>query len=104
MASTNTVVFSINGKQYSVADPEPYYTLNQFIRSQPNLKGTKHNCGQGGCGVCMVTITYKDPGSGAMLSMPVNSCIRPLLSCHGMDITTVEGVGQIGNLHPVQQR
>ncbi len=104
MATTNSFEFQLNGVTQRVTDPEPYYTLNDYIRSQPGLKGTKHNCGQGGCGVCMVNITYTDPGIGSVTTVPVNSCIRPLLSCAGMNVTTVEGIGQMGNLHPVQQR
>ena len=102
--TTNTVVFKINGTEHTVVNPEPYMTLNEYIRGQPNLKGTKKNCGQAGCGVCTVVASYPDPGSGKVVNVSLNSCVHPLISCNGQEITTVEGVGTMDNLHPVQER
>jgi aerobic-type carbon monoxide dehydrogenase small subunit (CoxS/CutS family) len=42
----NTVTLTINGRPYQAVNPEPYTTLNEFIRQQPDLKGTKKNCKQ----------------------------------------------------------
>ena len=104
-APVESVTFSVNGVSHTVANPEPYATLNSYLRSQPGLGGTKHNCGAAGCGVCAVVLTFAHPVSGATVSVPVNSCVRPLLACQGQTITTVEGIGG-GPLpmHPVQQR
>ena len=44
--TTDAVTFTLNGQLHTVRDVEPYRTLNDYIRDQPNLKGTKHNCGQ----------------------------------------------------------
>jgi xanthine dehydrogenase/oxidase len=66
--------------------------------------GTKKNCGQGGCGVCMVVISYVD-GSSTNKTVHVNSCLRPLISCNGAAVTTVEGIGSTeAGLNPIQER
>ena len=62
----------------------PYTTLHDFIRSRTQWRGTKRNCGEGGCGACCVTLTTPENRH-----LSVNSCIRPVLSCNGMAVTTV---------------
>ena len=48
---SNTVTFSLNGKKHTV-EPDPMKTLNEYIREQSGLQGTKITCNQGGCGNC----------------------------------------------------
>jgi len=65
-------------------------TLNEYIRAQPGLTGTKRSCGEGGCGACTVTVLTTSDG----IPKAVNSCFRPLCACDGWNITTIEGAQQ----------
>ena len=49
----SSLVFYLNGKKIVVKNPNPEWTLLDFIRSQHGLKGTKLGCGEGGCGACV---------------------------------------------------
>ncbi|XP_052860957.1 xanthine dehydrogenase/oxidase-like [Anopheles cruzii] len=102
------VRFTINGQLYTVnGTTVPVDTsLNTFIRDRAHLKGTKFMCREGGCGACVVTISGHHPISKERHSWAANSCLLPVLSCHGHDILTVEGIGgrRRGSYHPVQQR
>eukprot|EP00013_Stygamoeba_regulata_P027262 CAMPEP_0177664620 /NCGR_PEP_ID=MMETSP0447-20121125/20598_1 /TAXON_ID=0 /ORGANISM="Stygamoeba regulata, Strain BSH-02190019" /LENGTH=1404 /DNA_ID=CAMNT_0019170619 /DNA_START=82 /DNA_END=4296 /DNA_ORIENTATION=- len=95
---------TINGELHSLDKVDLGMTLNEFIRSLPNLKGTKKSCGEGGCGACTVVLSYTD-GGGTQHKVSVNSCLRPLAACNGMSITTVEGIGsKKTGYHDIQQR
>jgi len=101
----SSIQITVNGLQYTVESPDPLVTLNEFLRYTLGLVGTKKTCGEGGCGACAVTLTRFDATQQKEVSDSVNSCLRPLCSCDGMSITTVEGIGsqRIG-FHPVQER
>ncbi|XP_046483350.1 xanthine dehydrogenase/oxidase isoform X2 [Neodiprion pinetum] len=96
----DTVAFTINGVPYTVDESTPSGTsLNVYLREHANLRGTKAMCLEGGCGVCIVAVNI---GGN---TMAVNSCLVPILICHGWEITTIEGVGNRGSgYHPVQAR
>ncbi|VVC93405.1 unnamed protein product [Leptidea sinapis] len=79
------------------------YTLNDFIRKHLNLRGTKYMCNEGGCGVCIVSVTAPD-SNGTVRTFSVNSCLVLILSCQGWEITTVEGIGDRKVYHPIQRR
>ncbi|KJE95964.1 XDH protein [Capsaspora owczarzaki ATCC 30864] len=99
------ISFRVNGTAYIVTQPDPTVTLNEFIRSRPGLKGTKKTCGEGGCGACVVTMTIPATQSSPVQQIAVNSCLRPLCSVDGYDITTTEGLGnRQDGLHPIQDR
>ena len=52
-----------------------------------------------------VLLSYTNASDGSVVSVPVNACLRPLLSCAGMSVTTIEGVGSLrAGYHPVQTR
>jgi len=51
----------------------PQTLLVDFIRDVAGLKGTKYNCREGGCGVCVVSVRSKDPNSGQETIRSVNS-------------------------------
>ncbi|XP_059174496.1 uncharacterized protein LOC131954765 [Physella acuta] len=61
-------------------------------------------CKEAGCGCCAVTVTYA-PGGDKAETMSINSCLCPLYSVDGWQITTVEGIGsQKDGFHPIQER
>ncbi|XP_058054257.1 uncharacterized protein LOC131205952 [Anopheles bellator] len=87
--------FTINGQQFEVtpSDVSTETTLNSFIRDHAHLTGTKFMCLEGGCGACVVNLSGTHPVTGQPFSCAVNSCLFPTLACHGMHVTTVEGIG-----------
>lgn len=82
---------NINQKTYTV-DVDPQMPLLWVIRDFVGLKGTKFGCGMAQCGACTVHMD----GSA------VRSCILPVSSVAGKEITTIEGISE-NNDHPVQK-
>ena len=82
----------VNGNQHEVA-AAPDETLLSVLRDRLQLTGTKYGCGEGQCGACTVLLD----GS------PVRSCRVKVSAAAGKKITTIEGVAQGEQLHPVQQ-
>ncbi|PZC72657.1 hypothetical protein B5X24_HaOG210768 [Helicoverpa armigera] len=95
----DTVNFKINGMKYSVGSEVTSSTmLLDYIRESLELRGTKYMCRQASCGACVVT-ARRSPG----LPYAINSCILPITACHGLDITTIEEVGNRSKgYHPLQ--
>ena len=83
---------AINGKDYSV-DTDPQTSLLSVLREDLDLTGSKYGCGEGMCGACTVLIDGKAQ----------RSCITRVGSVSGKQITTIEGLANGGQLHPVQQ-
>ena len=73
--------------------------LNDFLREDLNLTGTKFCCGIAVCRVCTVAVARVP---GAHLD-PVRTCTTPLEEVNGKVITTVEGLAKSGELHPLQR-
>ena len=74
--------FFVNGTRIELADPNPQWTLLDFIRSQDGLKGTKLGCGEGGCGACTVvlqTLDEREDRKGRIRHVAVNACLFPLV-------------------------
>jgi xanthine dehydrogenase YagT iron-sulfur-binding subunit len=86
------VAFEVNGRPVK-AEVEPRTTLLDFLRDRLHLTGTKKGCNEGACGTCTVLIDGKR----------MNSCVTLAIQCQGRAITTIEGIGSEGALHPVQQ-
>ena len=86
------VNFRLNGKNVSCT-VEAEEVLVDTIRNRFRLTGTKKACGTGDCGACT------DLLDGAA----VRSCILLTVMVDGHDVTTIEGVGTMNQLHPVQQ-
>ena len=82
----------VNGKAHSV-DVDPATPLLYVLRNDLDLQGPRFGCGLGQCGACTVIIKGE----------AVRSCVRPVSSVQGAEITTLEGLAQNGVLHPVQQ-
>ncbi|KAH8732672.1 Molybdopterin-binding domain of aldehyde dehydrogenase-domain-containing protein [Phaeosphaeriaceae sp. PMI808] len=96
----------INGKKVIIANPNPHWTLLDYIRAQPNLKGTKLGCGEGGCGACTVVLQVPDYQSEIkrIKHLSVNACLFPLVGVDGKHVITVEGIGNVDKPHPLQER
>jgi aerobic-type carbon monoxide dehydrogenase small subunit (CoxS/CutS family) len=87
------ITLTVNGAARSVDVEDPSTPLLYVLRNDLGLEGPKYGCGLGQCGACTVLI-----GGQA-----VRSCVRPLSSVQGADVTTLEGLARNGALHPVQQ-
>lgn len=81
----------VNKMAYEIA-VAPNRTLAQVLREDLNLPGTKIGCGIGDCGACTVVLDGR----------PVNSCLVLAVQVDGSEITTIEGVADGRELHPVQ--
>lgn len=85
------IALKINGSTYEVA-AEPRDTLLETVR-QLGFKGAKEACDLGECGTCTVIID----------GMPVLACLTLALEAQGKEITTVEGLAEGQELHPIQK-
>ena len=86
------VHFKLNGKLVSCS-VEADEILTDTLRNRFRLTGTKKGCGTGDCGACTVLLD----------GVAIRSCITLTAMVEGHEITTIEGIGHPGNLHPVQQ-
>lgn len=84
--------FSINGMDYE-EEIDHRRTLLEVLRENLGLLGTHKGCDEGQCGACTVLIDGKE----------INSCLVLAASVQGKEITTIEGLAQEEQLHPVQQ-
>ena len=83
---------TVNGAE-SAIEADPDTPLLYALRNDLALKGARFGCGSGQCGACFVLID----GHAAP------ACDTPLWSAAGKSITTVEGLGPSGALHPLQE-
>ncbi len=87
-----TLTLRVNGRRRRVS-AEPDEPLLWVLRDELRLTGTKFGCGLGQCGCCKVLVDGR----------PLWSCQIPVASvANGREIVTIEGLGQPGNLSPVQ--
>ena len=86
------ISLTVNGDTYNLA-VEAWRTLNEVLREDLNLTGTKLGCGSGDCGACTVIVDGKS----------VSSCLTLAVEMDGRQILTVEGLAPSGEtLHPIQ--
>jgi aerobic-type carbon monoxide dehydrogenase small subunit (CoxS/CutS family) len=91
-APMSTITLRVNGKAATV-DVDPSTPLLYVLRNDLGLQGPRFGCGLGQCGACTVIVKGE----------AVRSCIRPVSSVQGAEITTLEGLARNGALHPLQQ-
>ncbi|XP_063923142.1 xanthine dehydrogenase-like [Zophobas morio] len=101
----SVLVFFVNGKKIVDNQVDPEWTLLFYLRNKLGLCGTKLGCGEGGCGACTVMLSKYDRINKKIRHLPINACLAPVCSMHGLAVTTVEGIGSTRTkLHPVQER
>ena len=83
---------TVNGETVEVAI-EPSAMLLDVLRDELGLTGAKEACGQGDCGACTVLLDGK----------AVNSCMTPAMKAMNKEVLTIEGLGSLGKLHPIQE-
>ena len=87
-----TVSMTVNGQAVS-GEVEDRTLLVQFIRENLNLTGTHVGCDTSQCGSCVVHVNGDS----------VKSCTMLALQANGAEVTTIEGLAQNGEMHPMQQ-
>ena len=87
-----TIGLDVNGCKYKVTT-HPMARLLDVLREEIGLTGTKEGCGEGECGACTVLAD----------GVPALSCMIPACQADGMKITTIEGIGRDGAMHPMQK-
>jgi len=85
------VNLKINGKNYAL-DLDPRVTLLDALRERLHLTGSKKGCDHGQCGACTVLVNGRR----------INSCLTLAVMHEGDEITTIEGIANGDELHPVQ--
>lgn len=88
---TCQVALRINGREYHLA-LDSRVSLLDCLRENLHLTGTKKGCDHGQCGACTIHVNGRR----------VNSCLTFAAMHGGDEITTIEGIGQPDNLHPMQ--
>ena len=83
----------VNGNSHEVTVDHDDTPLLYVLRDNLGLKGTRFGCGNGDCGSCTVLVDGR----------AAKSCELPIWSVDGKSILTIEGLGTLENLHPIQQ-
>jgi carbon-monoxide dehydrogenase small subunit len=86
------VNLTVNGEACEL-EVYPHTTLLELLRDHLHLTGTKEGCGLGDCGTCIVL----------MEGQPVNSCLVLAVDADRRKVTTIEGLEENGQLHPLQE-
>lgn len=86
-----SVSFTVNSERIEIT-VDPRVTLLDAIRNFCGLTGSKKGCDHGQCGACTMLVGGRR----------INSCLSLAVTHEGDDITTIEGLGSLGRLHPMQ--
>ncbi len=89
---TCRLAVTVNGQAYQREVPV-HHTLLDLLRDHLGLTGTKEGCRMGDCGACVVL----------MEGEAVNACLVLAPEVDGCRVTTIEGLGRPGELHPLQR-
>jgi carbon-monoxide dehydrogenase small subunit len=92
MSRARKIRITVNGQKIEAA-VAPNQTLAEFLRYHLALTGTKEGCDTGDCGACTVIVNGK----------AVNSCLVLAVEVQGGSVTTIEGLADNGDLHPLQK-
>ena len=92
MSDLHDVTITVNGTQYE-RTVESRLLLSDFLRHDLGLTGTHVGCEHGVCGACTILLD----------GQPVRSCLMFAVQASGHEIGTVEGLGTMENLHPIQE-
>jgi nicotinate dehydrogenase subunit A len=84
--------FRLNGRQVSVESWDPDQPLLYVLRGAVESTGAKFGCGLGQCGACTVLVDGE----------AVRSCVRPVRTVEGREVTTIEGLGTPDKPDPLQ--
>jgi carbon-monoxide dehydrogenase small subunit len=85
------VEIAVNGERRQ-ATVSPETTLLEVLRQTWHLTGTKQGCEEGDCGACTVLLDGR----------PANACLVLAIRADGHEVATIEGLGEVDNLHPLQ--
>ncbi|MGI3170931.1 (2Fe-2S)-binding protein [Pseudooceanicola sp. C21-150M6] len=88
-----SIRLAVNGEPRDVVLDDPRATLLDVLRDRIGLTGSKKGCDRGQCGACTVLVDGRR----------INSCLALAVSLDGAEVTTIEGLAQGEDLHPVQQ-
>ncbi len=91
MLSLMPLTVTVNNINYTI-HIEPHLTLVELLRDKLGLTGTKKSCNEGECGACTVLMEGK----------PVASCLVLAMDAQNKNITTIEGLADGEDLHPLQ--
>ncbi|MBW1972932.1 MAG: (2Fe-2S)-binding protein [Spirochaetes bacterium] len=86
------ITLRVNNEDYEIFT-YPNKTLLEVLREDLMLTGTKEGCSEGACGTCTVLMDGK----------PIRSCLMLAVEAQGKDITTIEGLSEDDELHPIQK-
>ena len=86
------VRFTVNGVPRSL-ELDTRTTLLDALREHLHLTGSKKGCDHGQCGACTVTVN----------GVRINACLTLAVMHEGDEVTTIEGLGREGDLHPMQE-
>jgi xanthine dehydrogenase YagT iron-sulfur-binding subunit len=86
------VSITINGSAAELPS-DPRVSLLDYLREHRHLHGTKKGCDQGACGACTVLVDGER----------ILSCLALAVQYEGRSVTTIEGLGVGGSLHPLQR-
>jgi nicotinate dehydrogenase subunit A len=88
----SSITLTVNGKPHTV-DVDPATPLLYVLSDDLALRGPKFGCGLGQCGACTVIVKGR----------AIRSCVTPVSSVGGAEITTLEGLGTPERPHPIQK-
>jgi aerobic carbon-monoxide dehydrogenase small subunit len=92
MSATLQVQITVNGERHE-SDVEPRLLLVDYLRDTVGLTGTQVGCDTSNCGACTVHLNGE----------AVKSCTVLAVQADGAEVTTIEGLGEEGALHPLQE-